>query len=69
MAKKLTKKDRLINYLLSHKKGITGKDALAKFGLYRLSGEIHQLRKQGYNIQTEMMYCNGEEYARYFIGE
>lgn len=69
MAKKLTKKDRLINYLLSHKKGITGKDALAKFGLYRLSGEIHQLRKQGYNIQTEMMYRNGEEFARYFIGE
>jgi len=69
MAKKLTKKDRLINYLLTHRKGITGKDALAKFGLYRLSGEIHQLRKQGYNIQTKMMYRNGEEYARYFIGE
>ena len=67
MVKKITKKDKLLNYLLTHKRGITGKDALAKIGLYRLSGEIHQLRKQGYNIQTEMMYCNGEEFARYFI--
>lgn len=67
MAKKITKKDKLLNYLLTHKRGITGKDALTKIGLYRLSGEIHQLRKQGYNIQTEMMYRNGEEFARYFI--
>ena len=69
MAKKLTKKDKLLNYLLTHKKGISGKEALEKIGLYRLSGEIHQLRKEGHNIQTEMMYRNGEEYARYFIGE
>lgn len=69
MEKKLTKKDRLLNYLLTHKRGISGKEALSKFGLYRLSGEIHQLRKQGYNIRTEMMFRNGEEFARYYIGE
>lgn len=67
-----TKKERLLKYLKSHKRGITGQDALLKLGLYRLSGEIHQLRNEGIDIKTEMMERvedNGEitRYARYFI--
>lgn len=68
--KTATKKDKLLNYLLTHKRGITGKDALAKFGLYRLSGEIHKLREEGYDIKTEMMTPknpNDSAYARYYI--
>ena len=64
---KQTKKAKLLHYLQTHR-GITGQDALFKLGLYRLSGEIHQLRKEGHNIKTEMMENEkGERYARYFI--
>lgn len=64
----LTKKQRLLNYLKNHRRGITGQDALLKLGLYRLSGEIHQLRNEGHNIKTEMMEReDGTRYARYFI--
>lgn len=67
-----TKKQQLLSYLKSHKRGITGQDALRKFGLYRLSGEIHELRQSGVNIKTEMMEREEEDgtitrYARYYI--
>ena len=63
-----TKKQRLLNYLKNHRRGITGHDALLKLGLYRLSGEIHQLRKEGHDIKTEMMEReDGTRYARYYL--
>ena len=63
-----TKKSRLLKYLQTHKLGITGQDALLKLGLYRLSGEIHELRKEGHDIKTEMMKReDGTTYARYYI--
>ena len=67
-----TKKQRLLEYLKTHKKGITGQDAYSKFGLYRLSGEIHQLRNAGYNIVTSMEEREEEDgtvttYARYYL--
>ena len=65
---KQTKKAKLLRYLQNHKRGITGHEALLKIGLYRLSGEIHQLRKAGYDIKTEMMTNeDGDEFARYYI--
>lgn len=64
----MTKKTKLLNYLKSHRRGITGHDALLKLGLYRLSGEIHQLRKEGHDIKTEMMEReDGTRYARYYL--
>lgn len=67
-----TKKQRLIEYLKNHKRGITGQDALKKLGLYRLSGEIHQLRNAGYNIVTSMEEREEADgtvttYARYYL--
>ena len=63
-----SKKQKLLNYLMSHKRGITGHDALLELGLYRLSGEIHQLRKEGHNIKTEMMErSDGTRFARYYL--
>lgn len=62
-----TKKQKLLQYLQTHR-GITGQDALFKLGLYRLSGEIHQLRKEGHNIKTEMMErSDGTRFARYYL--
>ena len=63
-----TKKQKLLKYLQTHSRGITGLDALRKFGLYRLSGEIHELRKAGHDIKTEMMEReDGTTYARYYL--
>ena len=66
----LTKKAKLLKYLQNHRRGITGLEALRKLGLYRLSGEIHQLRQEGYDIKTEMMIPddpNESKYARYYL--
>ena len=68
----MTKKQKLLKWLQTHKRGIDGQTALREIGLYRLSGEIHELRKAGHNIKTEMMEYvdeNGDKvtYARYFL--
>ncbi len=68
----MTKKEQLLKYLKTHKRGITGQEALNHIGLYRLSGEIHELRNAGYDIKTEMMQREEEDgtittYARYYI--
>ena len=66
--KKKTKKAQLLAYLQRSKRGITGHDALLKIGLYRLSGEIHELRNEGHDIKTEMMEReDGTRYARYYL--
>lgn len=63
-----SKKTKVLNYMQTHKRGITGHDALLKIGLYRLSGAIHELRKEGYPIKTEMMKReDGTTYARYYL--
>lgn len=63
-----SKKARLLKYLQTHRNGITGQEALLKLGLYRLSGEIHQLRKEGHNIKTDMMKLeDGTTFARYYL--
>lgn len=65
---KQTKKAQLLKYLQTHRRGITGLDALRKLGLYRLSGEIHALRNEGHNIKTEMLTReDGTQYARYYL--
>ena len=67
---KQTKKAKLLKYLQTHRRGITGLDALRMFGLYRLSGEIHELRKEGYNIKTDMIQPEDPDepkYARYYL--
>ena len=68
MAKKLTKKEKLLKHLQSKTRGITGQDALRLYGLYRLSGEINVLRSEGWNIKTEMITReDGTRYARYYL--
>ena len=50
MKKKQT--DMILNYLQKHR-GITQAQAIEKFGCYRLSGRIYDLRAEGYPIITE----------------
>jgi hypothetical protein len=53
MMKRTTQCDRILKHLKTHKSGITQRDAVEKFGCYRLAGRIHDLRKLGYDIKTE----------------
>ena len=68
----MSKKQMLLKYLKTHKRGITGQEALRHLGLYRLSGEIHQLRNEGHDIKTDMMEREEVDgsitrYARYYL--
>ena len=67
---KQTKKAKVLRYIQTHRRGITGLEALRNFGLYRLSATIHELRSEGYDIKTEMMTPDDPDeskYARYFL--
>lgn len=60
-----------IHYILKHlqEEGpISGLEAMQRYNLYRLSSTIHQLRKQGHVIITEMIERdNGVRYAQYTL--
>lgn len=61
----------ILKYLQTHRRGITGIDALQKFGCYRLSARISDLRELGYDIRTDMENnkLNNGRHARYFLME
>ena len=70
--KKMSKQDKVLNYLKNHKKGITQMTAIERFQAYRLSSIIYRLKQQGYNIVTNMEYHENQDgyicgYARYFL--
>lgn len=67
---KNTQINDVLNFMKTHKTGITSKDAFERFGATRLSGLIFQLRKQGYSISTNIetvktRYGRNVEIARY----
>lgn len=49
----MTQKARTLDYFAKHKKGLTPLDMWTKLGIYRASGVIHELRKDGYDIATD----------------
>ncbi len=51
--KRTTQCDRILKHLKTHKSGITQMDAVERFGCYRLSARISDLREMGYPIITE----------------
>lgn len=72
MAKKLTQNEKILNYLQTHKKGISPLEALEKFGCLRLSGRVFELKDMGYDIVTNIettTNSHGEikRYARYSL--
>ena len=44
---------------------INGRQALTRFGIYRLSAIIFDWRKKGFDIQTNMVNRGGNTYAVY----
>ena len=65
-----TSKGRILDYLTTHKEGLTSLEAYQMFGTTRLSARIHNLRKN-HNIETVMQewvnrYGETVSYARYY---
>ena len=48
---------------------ITAIEALKKWGCFRLSARINELRKFGMPIITETIKKNGKSFANYFIAQ
>ena len=66
----MTQNDMILRHLKTHKRGLTQADAVERFGCYRLSARISDLREMGYDITTEMetkknRYGTPVTYARY----
>lgn len=60
-------KDTVARHLRSRGE-ITPMQALVTYGIYRLAARIHDLRNEGWPIETEMKQDEaGHKYARYFI--
>lgn len=70
---KVSQTKAVLNYMQTHD-GITSMEAFEKYGATRLSGLIFSLKKQGYNIVTEMVECTNRfgntcHYAKYSPAE
>lgn len=66
--KRLSRAQRITNHLLRGNT-INGRQALTRFGIYRLSAVIFNLRKKGFVIDTNMVKRNGYTYAVYNLKE
>ena len=62
----MSQNKQILNYLLSGKK-LTPLTALNKFGCFRLSARILDLRKEGHNIITENVTKQGKTFAEYSL--
>lgn len=60
--------DAILDHLLSGK-SITPIDALNLYGCFRLGARVLELRKEGYNIETEIVHENGKHFARYSMAK
>ena len=69
--RKQSQNDKILGYMRAHKRGITPKVALNKYGCFRLAARIADLRRMGYEIEThrECKKNNGQvlQYARYTL--
>lgn len=65
---KKSQKEMVLEYLKTHR-GITPLEALDMFGCFRLAAVICELRKDGYDIETEMVTRNEKTYANYKLNE
>ena len=70
----MTQNEMILNHLKEHENGITQADAVERYGCYRLSARISDLRSEGYDITTESetkknRYGVACTYSRYKLAE
>lgn len=57
--------NEILKKWLKRHKTITPLKALNELGIYRLSARIENLRKEGMNIETKMIYQHPVKFAQY----
>jgi hypothetical protein len=67
----MTQSESVLHYIREYG-DITPMDALTQLGCFRLSARIHELRKLGYNIESEVEHNLNSQgkrchYKRYFM--
>ena len=62
----MTQSDQILAHLKSGN-SITPLEALNLFGCFRLGARILDLRKEGYDIQTEIIHSAGKHFAKYYL--
>ena len=70
--KKLSQSELILDYMKTHRKGITPLEALEKFGCFRLSARIFEIKEAGYDVVTnieEKVTKDGDvkRYGRYSL--
>lgn len=58
--------DEILKHLQSGR-ALTPLEALERFGCFRLGARIYDLKKQGYDIRTDMIQKNGKQFASYSL--
>lgn len=62
----MTQQNRILSYL-KEGNSLTPLDALSIFGCFRLASRISDLRKEGHNIEVDIIKQNGKRFAKYYI--
>ena len=62
----MTQSEAILKHLKSGNT-ITSLEALQKYGCLRLAAVIHSLRKEGFDVGTEMVDVNGKTIAEYSL--
>ncbi len=62
----MSQEQQILNHLKLGE-GITPIDALQKFGCFRLAARIADLRKDGWDIHTEMVERGDKRWAEYHL--
>lgn len=57
--------NKVLRKHLESGKSISPLIALNKFGIYRLASRVNDLRNEGMNISTTMIYLNPVKFAKY----
>lgn len=65
----MTQCEMILQHMKDNDGGITPLDALERYGCFRLSARISDLRKQGHNIVSVRETKNHKTYCRYKLGE
>lgn len=69
----MTQQETILRHIQTHKRGITQKEAIDKYGCTRLAAVVKALQKKGYNIKSERekvdtRYSKRVSIARYTMG-
>ena len=62
----MTQSEAILKHLKSGDT-ITSLEALQRYGCLRLAAVIHSLRKEGFDVGTEMVDVNGKTIAEYSL--